>query len=50
MEPQTLEVIVTQICVDEDYVKVKLRVSASKTVTLRAYWGIDISAFFHVLR
>ena len=52
MKPQTLDVIIIQILKStaRECIKLKLKVNTSQLVTLRAYWGVDIPTFFHVLR
>ena len=50
VEQQTLDVVVTRIFAAKENIRLKLKVNASQLVTLRAYWGVDVSTFFHVLR
>jgi len=52
MQPKSLDVTITQILKStaEECIKLKLRTNTSNLVTLRAYWGVDIHTFFHVLR
>ena len=50
MEQQTLDVVVTKIFAAKESIRLRLKVNSSQLVTLRAYWGVDVSTFFHVLR
>jgi len=51
MERQSLDVIFQILETTKNTLRMKLKVFPSnQSVTLRAYWGVDISTFHHVLR